>query len=104
MRVLQLTLKKKWFDLIASGEKVFEYREYKPYWMPRLLGKSGTRDYDEVRFTNGYGKYRPFLRVEFEGMAIIEGKYCEPDNGEPLEMEKKYFVIGLGKVLEIGNA
>ena len=37
-------------------------------------------------------------------MAIIEGKYCEPDNGEPLEMEKKYFVIGLGKVLEIGNA
>lgn len=90
--------------MIASGEKAFEYREYKPHWMSRLLGRSGYQNYDEIRFTNGYGKHRPFLRVEFEGMAIIEGKYCEQANGEPLEPEQKYFVIGLGKVLEIGNA
>ena len=104
MRILQLTLKKKWFDLIASGEKVFEYREYKPHWMSRLLGKSGTRNYDEVRFTNGYGSHRPYIRAEFIGMAIMDGKYCEPENDEQLEAEQKYFVIGLGKVLEIGNA
>jgi len=104
MRILQLTLKKQWFDLIASGEKVFEYREYKPHWISRFMSKSGTRNYDEVRFTNGYGKNRPYLRCEYIGMIIMVGKYCEPENGEPLETEQKYFVIGLGKVLEAGNA
>lgn len=102
MRILQLTLKKKWFDLIASGDKVFEYREYKQHWMSRLIGKNGTRDYDEVRFTNGYGSNRPYIRVEFIGVIIMKGKYCNPDHSEPLEPENKYFVIGLGKVLEIG--
>jgi hypothetical protein len=37
MRVLHLTLKKKWFDMIASGEKKEEYREDKEYWRRRLL-------------------------------------------------------------------
>jgi hypothetical protein len=101
---LQLTLKKKWFDLIAKGEKRFEYREYKKHWMCRLLGRSGIRNYDEIRFTNGYGKDKPFLRVEFEGAAIIEAEHCSPENGELLDPEQKYFVIGLGKVLEAGNA
>jgi len=101
--VLQLTLKKPWFDLIASGEKVFEYREYKQHWMSRLLGKNGCQDFDEVRFTHGYGKHRPFIRCEFIGTAIMAGEYCEPDNNEQLENSQMYFVIGLGKVLEIGN-
>lgn len=38
MEVLHLTLKKKWFDFIASGEKKEESREIKPYWDSRLLG------------------------------------------------------------------
>lgn len=37
MNLLKLTLKKKWFDMIASGEKSEEYREIKPYWISRLL-------------------------------------------------------------------
>ena len=103
MDILQLTLKKQWFDLVASGEKRFEYREYKPHWIFRLLTHGGIRFFDEVRFTNGYGKHRPFIRIEFEGAAIIKGKHCSPDNNEPLDSEVKYFVIGLGKILEIGN-
>jgi hypothetical protein len=39
MKVLHLTLKKKWFDMIASGEKTEEYREIKAYWASRLLYK-----------------------------------------------------------------
>lgn len=35
-KTLHLTLKKKWFDMIASGEKKEEYREIKPYWSQRL--------------------------------------------------------------------
>lgn len=37
MRVLHLTLKKKWFDMILTGEKKDEYREIKDYWARRLL-------------------------------------------------------------------
>lgn len=39
MKPLQLTLKKKWYDMILSGEKKEEYREIKPYWGTRLLYK-----------------------------------------------------------------
>ena len=37
--VLRLTLKKKWFDMIAAGIKKEEYREWKPYWFNRLKEK-----------------------------------------------------------------
>ena len=33
----RLTLKKQWFDMIASGEKKEEYREIKDYWWMRLV-------------------------------------------------------------------
>jgi hypothetical protein len=36
-QILYLTLKKKWFDLISSGEKHEEYREIKIYWLKRLF-------------------------------------------------------------------
>lgn len=37
MEILKLTIKKKWFDMILSGEKKTEYRELKPYWVQRLF-------------------------------------------------------------------
>lgn len=36
MKVLDLVLKSKWYDMINSGEKKEEYREFKPYWIKRL--------------------------------------------------------------------
>lgn len=33
MRTLTLHLKRKWFDLIKSGEKKEEYREQTTYWI-----------------------------------------------------------------------
>lgn len=36
-KILHLTLKKKWFDMIVSGEKKEEYREITGYWAQRLL-------------------------------------------------------------------
>lgn len=35
-KTLHLNLKKKWFDMILSGEKTEEYREIKGYWIDRL--------------------------------------------------------------------
>jgi len=81
--ILHLTLLKKWFDLIASGDKTKEFRDIKPYWTKRLLGKN----FDEIYFKNGYSKNAPFMRVEWKGMKKENGKY----------------VILLGKVLEIKN-
>ena len=49
-KILTLTLKKKWFDMIKSREKKEEYRDIKPYWTKRLKNKS----YDKVEFTCGY--------------------------------------------------
>jgi len=37
MKDLQLSLKKKWFDLTKSGIKTEDYREITPYWCSRLL-------------------------------------------------------------------
>ena len=36
MRILQLVLKKKWFDMIADGIKHEEYRDINKYWCRRL--------------------------------------------------------------------
>lgn len=36
MKTLDLVLKRKWYDMIASREKTEEYREIKPYWIRRL--------------------------------------------------------------------
>ena len=72
MKVLHLTLKKKWFDMIASGAKKEEYREIKPYWNQRLH----TESFDVVAFRNGYGKHVPSVTVELlgieRGLGIVE--------------------------------
>lgn len=41
MKVLHLTLKKKWFDMIASGEKTEEYRDISEFWIKRLTNPLG---------------------------------------------------------------
>lgn len=50
MKELRLPIKKEWLAKILSGEKTTEYREIKPYWNSRLVGKK----YDVAVFTCGY--------------------------------------------------
>lgn len=69
-RVLRLTLKRKWFDMIASGEKREEYREIKDWIISRLHGKT----YDAVEFSNGYGAHVPKVTVEFLGWGTGTGR------------------------------
>lgn len=73
-KVLHLTLKKQWFDMIASGVKKEEYRELKPYWHKRL--GFAAENYDIVQFRNGYRPDSPVVRVELKevlrGLGIIE--------------------------------
>lgn len=68
MQVLHLTLKKKWFDMIASGQKREEYREIKPYWAKRLA-----KNYDAVQFRNGYSKKSPVVSLKLEAITTGRG-------------------------------
>ncbi len=45
MKTLHLTLKKGWFDMIASGEKKEEYREIKPYWIRRFISFESPQEF-----------------------------------------------------------
>jgi hypothetical protein len=100
MKILHLTLKKKWFDLIASGEKTEEFREYKPYWKSRLVDSCGYgRNFDIVRFKNGYGKNVPTMDVEFRHISFTSPKWYTAKHGE--ELPDDIIVIQLGKVLSL---
>lgn len=112
MKTLTLFLKKKWFDMIASGEKTEEYREIKPYWEKRLLdyeaikrdykmlvfrrflvGKGVNplaypRGFTHVRFHRGYTK----ITMTFDIDSITFGNGKEEWGAEPGKM---YFVIKL---------
>jgi len=100
--ILNLTLKKEWFDLIKKGIKKVEYREYKPYWIKRFV-KNGYKNFDEIHFTNGYGRKMPFISVDFVGISVVCGDVCNQKNNEPIDVNKKYFVINLGEILETRN-
>ena len=104
MRVLHLTLIKKWFDLVESGEKPEEYREMTEYWRKRLIRKecqhktafepSDFKYFDLVIFTNGYGNHRP--------KTIRVLKYIEVNSGKVewgAAKGKIYFVLKLGAVV-----
>ena len=90
-KTLCLTVHKKWFDMIVSGEKKEEYRSLSPHWASRLCKLQhfqyieGMEDclsdkfspvifkqYDIVYFFNGgyFSEKLPFCRVKLEGISI----------------------------------
>lgn len=99
-KILKLTLKKKWYDMISSGEKKEEYREIKKYWeqrleLPTLAGfRTRLKEFDYVLFTNGYSKDSPQMKVECLG---IELNYSKPEWCDGVE--DFFYVIKLGKVI-----
>lgn len=120
MKILHLTLKKRWFDVVGIN-KHEEYREVKQFWAVRLLhGFSKQdihftldslkcpyetingdtffdaikKDFDVVCFKNGYGKNAPVKQFKFKGLELRTGN---PDWGA--EPGQEYFVIKLGDLL-----
>jgi len=95
-RILHLTLHRKWFDAIATGQKVEEYREPTAYWFKRLIdafpgGRKVPVRFDEIHFRNGYNPSAPWMRVKWMGMG--PGTF----EGRPV------YAIKLGRILEIKN-
>ena len=103
-----LTLDKKWFDMILSGEKTEEYREIKEYWHIRLnnfcpnfkfsFSRSIQLNNKFIKFKNGYSKKCRSFIIEFKYLSIRNGisKFGAPEN-------KKVFVLSLGKITEKFN-
>ncbi len=81
--MLVLPIKKKWYEMILSGEKKEEYREIKPYYMVRftklfdvLNGSYGIptgKDRHWIIFRNGYSGSSPWFKAECS-LRIGEGK------------------------------
>ena len=80
-RILHLNLYKKYFDEIANGTKTIEYRDKTDYWKKRIENK----EYDVIKFRNGYAKNAPTMLVEYKGYSV--GK----------EYELKLFHINMDK-------
>lgn len=103
MSTLHLNLKRKWFDLILSGEKLEEYRDLTQYWNLRL-GMDDRIEYPEmydfktITFSNGYSKDRPQFVIELKSIEIRTGK-----TEWGAEEGKKYFVLSLGEIISKTN-
>ena len=82
MKILHLNLYRKYFDAIAEGTKTIEFRDKTQYWKKRLENK----EYDVIKFRNGYAKDAPTMLVEYKGLNL----------GNPLAYE-----IQLGKIIEV---
>lgn len=98
-KILELPLKKEWYNMIESGKKPEEYREIKPYWSKRLLGfdtplfshrygyqHANPKDYTHVRFRYGYTKRTMLYKIE--NITIGLGN---PEWGAP--RDKQVFII-----------
>ena len=83
-KILHLNLYRKYFDAIADGTKTTEYRNKTDYWKRRIEGK----EYDIIKFRNGYAKDAPTMLVEYNGYDITDryeiklGKITEVNYGK----------------------
>lgn len=105
MKVLDLVLKCKWFDMFASGEKNEEYRKDSPYWIRRLTNLDldylpfsyryhyqpiPFKDYTHVRLHRAYTNTT--LLFELVGMCYDWGN---SNLGAP---DEKVFILKTGKL------
>ena len=123
MKILDLSLAYKWYDMIASGEKKEEYREIKDYWTKRFIDIAAVKHEEDVR--NGmhrlFSEFTPepvtlkdalryFPREHYDAVRFHRGQggrqtmlieckgisvgYGNPEWGAPADRE--VFIIKLG--------
>lgn len=103
---LILPIKKKWFDMILSGEKKEEYREMRPYWEKRFkkhfnwnIGEAEIFEWHfsnkpkKIKFQNGYGKDVPSFMAECT-IRIGTGK-----EEWRAEAGMEYYILEIQKIL-----
>mgnify|MGYP003475609218 FL=1 len=125
-KTLHLVLKRKWWDMIDSGERTEEYRDVNHYWAIRLLDRQyrwysqnidypndfidwlcfrlahndiAFRSYENVCFHLGYTNNTMTFKIT--SMNVMYGEVCRQDWGA--EPNKYYFVIKLGERIDNGT-
>lgn len=93
---LFLVLRRAPFELVACGIKKEEYRDIKPFWTNRLLG----RNYRYVCFQLGYQRDARRVTVEFLGTRMGKPK-AEWSCG--LFPPDRCYIIQLGKIINYQN-
>ncbi len=111
--MLTLPIKKKWFDMILSGEKKEEYREHNGYYFTRFSNLFGFMEYNgeivrhipeitrnqiqSICFRNGYSSSSPYFIAR---CSIRLGKGKVLWGAEP---EKEYYILTIHGVIDKGN-
>lgn len=97
--MLTLPIKRKWFDMIVSGEKREEYRAPTEYWRKRLVselvrqGKQRGFNGLKVRIRAGYHKNAAMAELT---LSMITTETGRPEWGAEPGVE--YFVLHIKRV------
>ncbi len=109
LKVLHLSLTQLPFDLMVLEYKNFEYRKPTQWLKSRLYNPDGSlKEYDVIKFTNGYGFHRPWFECEFLSFFLAERDFkaqFKSPTGMSLEIAVKEddIIIALGKIIGKGN-
>lgn len=99
MRTLHLTLSEKPFEVMVTGEKKMEFR-LPSTWITSRLKKQ----YDVVKFTNGYGDNKPYFIAPYRGFWIAAAnRVFTYSNGLIVDRKAGMIVILIGEIIERGN-
>ena len=87
-KIIDLPLKKEWYNMIESGEKHEEYRKIKPHWLKRLaifdnnnnILSLNPHHYTHVRFRYGYTKRTMLFKITNICVGRGEPKWGAPAN------------------------
>lgn len=98
--MLTLPIKKKWFDMILSGEKKEEYREMTPYYQVRFKNLWKFDQFNgsairEIRFRNGYSGNSPSFVAK---CSLRTGTGKVEWGAEP---GKQYYVLTIHEISDI---
>lgn len=102
-KMLTLQIKKKWYDMILSGEKKEEYREIKPYYISRFSNIFSMYSYSHlpygcdkqiVKFKNGYKKDSPF----FTALCTLDVKTGKEEWGAVPGVD--YYVLTIEEIIK----
>lgn len=108
-RILHLSLKKAPFDVMVTGEKWQEYRKLTEWIVSRLYSdwEEGTRkDYDFIKFVNGYGADKPYFICKYNGFQVCTNPIgpITYSNGFVMPgIDECDFIIYCGPIVETGN-
>lgn len=107
--MLVLPIKKKWYDMILSGEKKEEYRSYSPYWIKRFYNAgmmefihAAAGDYYKakrcthrlVKFRNGYSaNSRSFVAEVSLGVGLGNQQWGAKEG-------ERYLVLKIVKIMD----